>query len=72
MDEERFKIIRRNSLRNEVDGSFEELEAYEDRNEAPSESNQRRENSCESYSTCIHLFSRSVVNWVPVKLVSFN
>ena len=32
-DGERFKILRRNSLRNEVDGSFDELEEFEDRNE---------------------------------------
>ncbi|CAM9167458.1 unnamed protein product [Pylaiella littoralis] len=35
LDSERFKIVRRNSLRNEVDGSFEDLEDFEDRNEAP-------------------------------------
>lgn len=33
VDGERFKMIRRNSLRNEVDGSFDELEEFEDRNE---------------------------------------
>lgn len=35
--EERFKIIRRNSLRNEVDGFFEELDDFEDRRESTSE-----------------------------------
>lgn len=34
MDNERFKILRRNSLRNEVDGTFDELEEFEDRGEA--------------------------------------
>ena len=33
VDGDRFKMIRRNSLRNEVDGSFDELEEFEDRNE---------------------------------------
>lgn len=48
MDSERFKMIRRNSLRNEVDGSFEELEEFEDRNEATSESHERQAGgSCE-------------------------
>jgi len=32
-DGDRFKMIRRNSVRNEVDGSFEEIEEFEDRNE---------------------------------------
>lgn len=32
---DRFKIVRRNSLRNEVDGCFEDLEEFEDRNEPP-------------------------------------
>lgn len=36
-ESERFKMIRRNSLRHEVDGSFEELEEFEDRNEGESE-----------------------------------
>lgn len=31
---DRFKMIRRNTLRNEVDGSFEELEEFEDREQA--------------------------------------
>lgn len=34
MNNESFKILRRNSLRNEVDGTFDELEEFEDRNEA--------------------------------------
>lgn len=32
---DRFNVIRRNSLRNEVDGSFEELEDVEDSSETP-------------------------------------
>lgn len=32
---DRFNMIRRNSLRNEVDGSFEELEDVEDSSETP-------------------------------------
>lgn len=48
IDGERFKMIRRNSLRNEVDGSFEELEEFEDRNEVTSESRTRQAGgSCE-------------------------
>lgn len=35
----RFKMIRRNSLRNEVDGSFEELEDVEDSSDTPPLSN---------------------------------
>ncbi|CAM9227382.1 unnamed protein product [Scytosiphon promiscuus] len=31
---DRFKMIRRNTLRNEVDGSFDELEEFEDREQA--------------------------------------
>lgn len=45
MGDDRFKMIRRNSLRNEVDGSFEELEDVEDRSETPpseSESSHQR------------------------------
>lgn len=34
-ENDRFNMIRRNSLRNEVDGSFEELEDVEDRSESP-------------------------------------
>lgn len=39
--DERFNLIRRNSLRQEVDGSFDELEDFEDRRHAKSE--------CEEY-----------------------
>lgn len=34
-ENDRFNMIRRNSLRNEVDGSFEELEEVEDSSETP-------------------------------------
>ena len=34
-ENERFNLIRRSSLRNEVDGSFEELEDVEDSSETP-------------------------------------
>jgi len=40
-DGDRFKMIRRNSVRNEVDGSFEEIEEFEDRNEDDQEPSPR-------------------------------
>lgn len=37
MNNERLKLLRRSSLRHEVDGSFDELEEFEDRREIKSE-----------------------------------